>query len=290
MITIFATPKNFEGEFKIIQENALSNWRTLSNQIEIFIMGDSIGAKEAAIRNNAKYIKDIPVTTHGTPTIPGLFQTAERFCHNNLLCYLNADMILPPNFMQIVKSLVKIKNKFLAVGHRWDIDIDYKINFKSEKKLEKFWTDARINSIRHPCTGIDYFVFKKGTFKCIPELVVGRPGWDNWLLWKTRHMRIPLIDLSENIFALHQNHSFKFAGYKNQANRDQSTESLKNKKIINKNTLNLLDANYQLVNGKIEKKRTREFINRNLGKLPIIFPEFSLPLKIYKKLYRKYLL
>ena len=38
------------------------------------------------------------------------------------------------------------------------------------------------------------------------------------------------------------------------------------------------------------KDKGVKFINRNLGKLPIIFSEFSFPLTIYKKLYRKYLL
>ena len=78
MITIFTTTKNFEGEFEIIQENALSNWRTLSNQIEIFIMGDSIGAKEAAIRNNAKYIKDNKISIYLNSSGKPLFMRGYR--------------------------------------------------------------------------------------------------------------------------------------------------------------------------------------------------------------------
>ena len=50
--------------------------------------------------------------------------------------------------------------------------------------------------------------------------------------------------------------------------------------------LNLLDADFSIVNGKIEKKTSKEYIYRNLGKLSIIFPEFSLFLNIYAKLYR----
>ena len=34
MITIFATPKNFEGIFNTIQNNALNSWRALSDEIE----------------------------------------------------------------------------------------------------------------------------------------------------------------------------------------------------------------------------------------------------------------
>ena len=37
----------------------------------------------------------------------------------------------------------------------------------------------------------------------------------------------------------------------------------------------------------VKKKDSEEFVNRNLGKLPIIFPEFSTLLVIYKKTYRR---
>ena len=39
MITIFCTPKNFEGIFDIIQKNALRSWRNLSDDLEIIIFG-----------------------------------------------------------------------------------------------------------------------------------------------------------------------------------------------------------------------------------------------------------
>ena len=42
MITIFSTPKDFDGEFEIIQKNAMSSWRAISKDIEIIIMGDVI--------------------------------------------------------------------------------------------------------------------------------------------------------------------------------------------------------------------------------------------------------
>ena len=42
MITIFCTPKNFEGIFDIVQKNAIRSWRYLSDDLEIIIFGKSI--------------------------------------------------------------------------------------------------------------------------------------------------------------------------------------------------------------------------------------------------------
>ena len=68
---------------------------------------------------------------------------------------------------------------------------------------------------------------------------------------------------------------------------ESSKDGILNKNIVKSRTLNLLDTNYVFENNTIKKKRSKEFINRNLGKLPIIFPEFGALLVIYKKTYRR---
>ena len=290
MLTIFTTPKDFTGEFDFIQRNALCSWRAISEDIEIIVIGDSLGAKEAAELYSAEYIKDVETSPQGIPTISGLFETAEKRADNNLLCYVNADIILPKIFLDTISILIGKRRRFMAVGHRWDLDVVESIDFEDNMVFSKFWEDAYNKAKKHACTGIDYFIFKKGTFKNILDLAIGRFGWDNWLLWKARRMRIPLIDMSDGIFAIHQDHSYSFNKFNNKSDILMSDDGKNNQIKTDEQMLNLLDANYHLVNGKIEKKRSRDFINRNLAKLPIIFPEFSLPLIIYKKLYRKYLL
>tara|TARA_B100001123_G_C15305522_1_gene1022552 strand:- start:1684 stop:2565 length:882 start_codon:yes stop_codon:yes gene_type:complete len=288
VVTIFSTPKDFSGEFDIIQRNAMNSWRAISEEIEIIIIGESLGAKDAAKSISAKYIKNVETSNEGTPTISGLFGVAEKYANNNILCYVNADIILPKNFLGLISILLNEKRKFMTVGYRWDLDVPDPIDFRDDKILGAFWENAKKNAKKHACTGIDYFIFKKGTFKNMLDLAIGRFGWDNWLLWKVRRMRIPLIDVSNEIFAIHQNHSYRFGDFKSESSILSNSESIHNQNKIDGKTLNLLDANYHLDYGKIKKKGSKEFINRNLGKLPIIFPEFSLLLKIYKKLYRKY--
>ena len=287
MITIFTTTKDFIGEFNTIQKNALLSWRSLSEDIEIFIIGESSGAEEIAKIIGGKYIPKVETSINNIPTIEGLFKIAEEKGQYDILCYLNADIILPISFIRVIEILKEIKKKFLAVGYRWDLDVSNEIDFKQADVVEKFWSFAHAKSIKHAPTGIDYFIFRKKTFKKIPSLAIGRFGWDNWLLWKARRMRIPLIDLSDGIFAVHQNHSYSFKGFKSKNDVLKSDDGIVNKKKINEKTLNLLDANYFLHGNSIKKNNTVHFINRNLGKLPKIFPELSIFIKIYKKVFRK---
>ena len=290
MITLFSTHKNFTGIFDIIQTNALNNWRSISPDIQIIIIGNSKGSKEIASSINADYVPEVKCSPEGTPLLEDLFRIAQSRARNPIMIYVNADIILPKNFLDVVNILSMQSKKFMAVGHRWDLDVVKKINFNDEKECKIFWSYANKKSKKHACTGIDYFIFRKSTFKILPSLAIGRFGWDNWLLWKVRSMRIPLIDLSNEIFAIHQEHSYCYDDFKSKSDILNSDDGKNNQEKTDGKTLNLLDTNYHLVNGEIEKKRSREYTNRNLGKLPIIFPEVSLPLTIYKKLYRKYLL
>ena len=45
---------------------------------------------------------------------------------------------------------------------------------------------SEIKSKKGSPAAIDYFVFRKNSLKNIPDFVVGRPGYDNWLIWYAR--------------------------------------------------------------------------------------------------------
>jgi hypothetical protein len=43
-----------------------------------------------------------------------------------------------------------------------------------------------------------------------PEFVIGRPGWDNWLIWFALSARAAVVDLSSDVCAVHQNHDYSY--------------------------------------------------------------------------------
>lgn len=287
MITIFASPKNFEGVFNHIQKNALNSWRSLGNNIQIIILGDSQGSKENAKMINALYIPDVKSSKSGVPYLSDMFLKAKKYSKYDILTFINADIILPKNFLDIVSKVYsQYSNKFLLVGHRWDLEVNKHLDYRNNNEIAGFWEHAKINSKKHPESGIDYFVFKKSMFKKVPDFVIGRPGYDNWLIWKARRQFVPLIDISNDIFALHQNHHFNFHNLSKDPKIFLESDGLKNKKLHGKRLLNLSDANYFTQQGIVYKHTSKDFFNRNLGRLPIIFYEFSFILILFKKIYR----
>ena len=290
MITIFTTTKNFTDEFLIIQKNALLSWRSLSSEIQILIIGNSYGSKEIAEEINAEYFPSVKCSNNGAPIISDLFKIARKNARFDVLMYVNADIILPLNLIPVINKVSKIFKKFLLVGQRWDLDLKKNINFKNVDKLNHFWETISINSKQAGPSAIDYFIFKKTQFFDVPNLIIGRWGWDNWFLWKARRNRYPLIDATNEIKVIHQNHSYSFHNIKSLKHSKTGKEALLNKKIIKGNTLNLLDCNYEINAGNIVKRQNLEFIVRNLYRLPRIFSEISWILTLYRRFYIYFLI
>jgi len=285
MITIFTTPKDFTDIFEVIQMNALLNWRNLSSEIQIIIFGDSKGSKQAAEEIGAEYIPEVKCSSLGTPFISDLFSKADKIAKYPILAFINSDIILPDNFLSTIQITSESMDKFLLTGHRWDININNIIKYNNEVERISFWNRVKAEGKNHACTGIDYFIYKRYQWKNIPNFIIGRDGYDNWLIWKARRMLLPIVDATDVMQVIHQNHPFNSSKIITGTEVLLEAERNHNKKLYINKTLNLLDCTYKISNGKVIKNKQKDFIVRNLYRLPKIFPEISMILKIYRRFY-----
>src|SRR5690349_3616451 len=123
MLTLFATPKAFCGEFEMIQRNAIRSWALLRPACEIVLTGDDEGTREMASEINAIHISSIQRNEFGTPLLNSIFEEVERRASFPFLCYVNADIILLNDFLPAVRDIRAWNSRALIVGRR--IDIDY---------------------------------------------------------------------------------------------------------------------------------------------------------------------
>jgi hypothetical protein len=73
-----------------------------------------------------------------------------------------------------------------------------------EKLKERMQREGRLES--H--TGIDFFVFPRGTYEKVPPLVIGRIWFDQWCIKYARKKGLPLVDLTEYVPIVHQLHEY----------------------------------------------------------------------------------
>ena len=211
MFTFFTTPKPFAGHIDVIQRNALRSWQRVHPDAEIILFGDDAGAAEVCRELSIRHVPQVRKNRYGTKYLAGIYDQAQALARHEILCHVNCDILLLDDFGAALPSIARQFDAFLMAGRRWDVDIREPLDFdRADWPAEVRDLALRTNRQR-PAQWIDYFAFRKGLFReRIPEFVIGRPGWDNWLLWFARSSGAALIDASAVVAAVHQNHDYGY--------------------------------------------------------------------------------
>lgn len=211
-VTIYAAPKAFIGHTAIIQKNAIRSWVRLTPRPEIILLGDEEGIAEMAQEVNALHIPDLARNEFGTPLLDDLIYTATSMARNDTLAYVNSDIILFDDFMSGIAKARAVHNEMLLIGRRWDMNVVEEINFDDPGWRQTLLDDMAKNGFLHFETGIDYFVHNKGLWVGMPPFALGRCAWDNWLVGSPLSMGKAVIDTTEYITAIHQDHGYAHGG------------------------------------------------------------------------------
>ena len=207
-ITLFSMPKAFTNTFATIQENALKSWMKLRPCPEIILFGNDEGVAEFAQKYNLKHIPNVQRNEFGTPLLNDLFLKAQTTAAGEICVYVNADIILMNDFVEAVDKVGTEFDQFLMIGRRWDIDITESVEFDKEKWQEHLRMQVKMVGSLHLDRGIDYFAFRKGLWRQIPPFGIGRTAWDNWLVYAPLSEGKDVVDATEAVTVVHQNHNF----------------------------------------------------------------------------------
>jgi hypothetical protein len=207
LVTLFCSMKPFEGHNALIQNNALDTWKHLPG-VRVILLGNDPGSAEAARGRGFLHIPDIALSEYGTPLLSAMFKAAQAAADTPFVCYINGDILLPVDCAAKVRGISEPFEKFLMVGERWDVDISESLSCENGA-CDTAELLCRYEGKRHGPTGIDYFAFPTRMIDYMPDFLVGRPGWDLWLLWETKRRGIPVVDASAMLTALHQNHGYR---------------------------------------------------------------------------------
>jgi hypothetical protein len=211
MISFFTTPKPFRGHIGIIQRNALESWKRIHPQAEVILFGDEEGASEAARDLGLRHVPEVKRNKHGTKYLSPIFDAAQDLARHPCVCYVNCDILLLSDFRAAVERVMAFGGQFLMAGQRWDMDVTAPIDFSDPAWQAAVRQQALEANQQRPPQWIDYFTFLRGLYyRNTPPFVIGRPGWDNWLVWHARASGARVVDATAVVQAVHQNHDYSY--------------------------------------------------------------------------------
>jgi hypothetical protein len=207
LITLFSAPKPFtDPHIAMIQRNAIRSW-TLLHDVEVLLLGDEAGLSEVARELDVKHISNVRCNAGGTPLISSMFQQARESSNGELLCIINADMILMPDFLEAARRSSLQRDQFVLLSQRWDLDVTQAIEF-TEGWQNLLRSMVHGQGALHRPAGSDFFLFPRSCYTEIPDFAIGRAGWDNWMIYKARKEKWAVIDCTPSVMIVHQNHDY----------------------------------------------------------------------------------
>jgi len=254
-LTLFTAPKPFiDPHIATIQRNAIQSWCHLGEDVEVLLVGDEPGMAGVASEYGLRQLPEVARSEAGTPLVSSIFDLARRASAAPLLAYLNADILLLPDFVEAARQVSALAKRFLVIGQRWDLDVRTLLDFSPgwDGRLRQ---EVGAHGREHMPAGSDYFLFPRDLFTEIPDFAIGRAGWDNWMIFHARQQGWPVIDATPSILVVHQDHDYShlpggkphYEHPESQVNQDLAGGSA--------NLYMVLDSDRQLLDGRVRRPR-----------------------------------
>jgi len=254
-LTIFSAPKAFsDPHIATIQRNAIQSWLHLGPEVEVLLVGEEEGLAEIAAGYGIRQLPEVARNESGTPLVSSIFNLARQASKSPYLAYLNADILVLPDFITASQAVAQQLEHFLVVGQRWDLDVrrplDYSPGWEARLRAE-----VRRRGRQHLPAGSDYFIFPRAVFTTLPDFAIGRAGWDNWMIYYARQQGWHVVDGTPGIMVIHQDHDYRhlpggrphYLQPESRANEDLAGGFA--------NLYMVLDSDKQLVNGRVRRPK-----------------------------------
>lgn len=142
----------------------------------------------------------------GIPILKYMFQNIMSTYNTAFYGYTNSDILFTDTLLEtlawIMNSTHVLENPLMIIGKRTNVQPVREKDTTSWKRLYKVATGRG-----KLFTGLaeDYFITSRiYPWKETPNLVVGRPAYDNWLVYHARKQNHTVIDATNTILAVHQ--------------------------------------------------------------------------------------
>lgn len=203
-ITLFTT-HGMDAKGKSFKNTTFTNWSLLEKVVKLLF------TNHIKLESNAstKLWNPLPVTHQsedGYPVLRTMFNTAMRISLTDFYVYANSDILFDTSMLETVTSLKQFfdfnRRPILVIGRRTNV---YHITSKEAENHFHLRKTSVVNGELFTTGAEDYIITTRlFPWKTVPNLVVGRLAYDNWLVAHARcTLKIDVIDVTETLLAVH---------------------------------------------------------------------------------------
>ncbi|XP_041376035.1 uncharacterized protein LOC121388662 [Gigantopelta aegis] len=189
-----------------VRNNTCYNWGSLRPLVHPVLFTNSSSAAGQCKKNGWTILPLTQTAAGGAPVLKFMFSEIISRFNSTLYGYSNGDILFGDDLLQTLSAVhVTFKTQtspLLVVGVRTNVNNVKSLEASSSKNLREA---AKKRGKLFISVSEDYFITNKAfPWDGIPEVVVGRVAYDNWLVLDSIHRGHTVIDATETILAVHQ--------------------------------------------------------------------------------------
>ena len=205
LFTTFADHMHSSSEKISVHNNTIINWSKLKPYVNMLLL-----ANDTQSLHNAKAFgwDVVPLADEDKrpPVLKDMFLTAMKLFDTPWYGFVNADILFTGGLLDTVLAITQVRNtsdRILLTGRRTNVEQISRLNASDYLNLT---LSAKMYGSLYREDAEDFFIATKSfPWREILPLVIGRPGYDNWLVREARcALKTEVVDVTNTVLAVHQ--------------------------------------------------------------------------------------
>ncbi|XP_052769661.1 uncharacterized protein LOC128209604 [Mya arenaria] len=206
VFTTFADHLHTNTEKILVHNNTIKNWAKLRPRVNLILfVNDSLWVKPS--KQHGWETIELSDEGNRPPVLKEMFSKAMKRFKTPWYGYVNGDILFTSELLDNLDFFTNTRNvtadRIMLTGRRTNIDKLSLLDPTSDANLTE---TARMYGTLYREDAEDFFITTRVfPWEHILPVVVGRPGYDNWLVREARcNLQVDVIDLSNTLLAVHQ--------------------------------------------------------------------------------------
>lgn len=210
LLTLFTSAK-IEENISYIHLNTLRNWEQFADDVNLVFYGNDSDLDKVRRSTLWWHARPVPVySPEGLPILKHLFLDAISSFESDYYGYANSDIMFTDSLVKTLHVMSRYNSKtrgLLITGQRTNVPIT-----KYRKRNATIHTSKAVEliALESGCLftpeALDYFITSPPgvDWQAVPDIMIGSPGYDNYLMARAIGRGYIVIDATGSILAVHQ--------------------------------------------------------------------------------------
>ncbi|KAK3611759.1 hypothetical protein CHS0354_014106 [Potamilus streckersoni] len=208
LFTSFKTDHVMDSDKVLVYNNTLYNWQTLKPHVQLIFFTLEINVTDKVNFLDWNIVTLLNNSKTEIPIFKAMYVQANKLYNTSWYGYFNGDILLTEDILETLDYVSSVSDNFpnasiLIIGRRINV-----LNVTSEevRNVNGIKESARSRGSLYEIDAEDYFITNRlFPWAQIPEFVIGRAGYDNWIVGQARcDLGTIVIDATETLTAVHQ--------------------------------------------------------------------------------------